>query len=79
MRYRIKGDRNGKGVVEVWANGQKIVKVTGKIGNDDVAGSTQYFKFGHYRNIDKKYKYSNIYFDSVKRSVVERQGRLTTS
>lgn len=67
MRYRVKGDRSGNGVVEVWANGQYIVRVTGKIGNDDVEGRTLYFKIGHYRDIDKKFKYSIIYFDRFKR------------
>ena len=67
MRYRVKGDRNGNGVIEVWANGKHIVRVTGKIGSDDPDGPTQYFKIGHYRDVDTKFKGSKLYFDDFKR------------
>jgi len=69
MRYRIRGDRDGKGLIEVWANGKFIVKVTGKIGNDVFGGDSQYFKIGHYRDIDSEFDGSIIYFDRFKRSM----------
>jgi len=47
MVYRVRGDLNGKGIVEVWANGQFIVRATGSIGH--VEGDQQYFKYGIYR------------------------------
>ena len=43
-------DATAKGLVEVWASGVFTVRATGSIGHDDVAGPTQYFKFGIYRN-----------------------------
>ena len=67
MRYRVKGDRNGNGIIEVWADGRHIVRVTGKIGNDNFGGPTQYFKVGHYRNTDSAFKWSKLYFDRFKR------------
>lgn len=67
MRYRVKGDRSGNGVIEVWANGQHVVQVTGKIGSDQPCGPTQYFKIGHYRDVDTKFKESKLYFDNFKR------------
>jgi hypothetical protein len=68
MRYRVRGDRNGNGLIEVWANQRFIVRVTGKIGNDIFSGPTQYFKIGHYRDVDGDYKESTIYFDRFRRS-----------
>lgn len=69
MRYRIRGDRKGNGLIEVWANNVKITRVTGKIGNDKFDGPTQYFKIGHYRDVDTTFKKSTLYFDKFKRSL----------
>ena len=49
MSYRVRGGRNGKGLVEIWANGRFIARVTGSIGYDYASGPQQYFKFGIYR------------------------------
>lgn len=50
MRYRIRGGRNGTGLVKIYANGRFIARVTGSIGYDEAVGPNQYFKFGIYRN-----------------------------
>ncbi len=68
MRYRIKGGRDGNGIIEVWANGEHITRVTGKIGNDVFEGPGQYFKIGHYRDVDNEFDHSVLYFDRFKRS-----------
>ncbi|HEX2556033.1 MAG TPA: heparin lyase I family protein [Microvirga sp.] len=50
MRYRIKATAADDGLLEVWADGQPIVKVTGRFGYAaDRDGADQYFKFGPYR------------------------------
>ncbi|MTI17585.1 hypothetical protein E1162_10075 [Rhodobacteraceae bacterium RKSG542] len=67
MRYRIKGDRKGGALIEIWANGNFIARVTGSVGNDDFTGPTQYFKFGHYRDPDRKDLDSVVYLDRFKR------------
>ncbi len=67
MRYRVKGSREGMGVIEIWANGKFIARVTGYIGNDEFAGNTQYFKFGHYRDYDRDDLQSTVYFDRFRR------------
>ena len=67
MRYRVKGGRDGTGLIEVWANGRFIVRVQGKIGSDTFDGPTQYFKFGHYRDIEDAFGWSTAYFDRFKR------------
>ena len=73
MRYRIRGGRNGNGIIEVWANDIPIVTVTGKIGNDIFTGPTQYFKVGHYRDIDEEFEDSTLYFDRFKRGTTRNQ------
>lgn len=50
MNYRVRGGRNGTGLIEIWANGRFIARVTGSIGDEVTAGPYQYFKFGIYRN-----------------------------
>jgi hypothetical protein len=49
MLYHIKAAVDGNGLVELWADGDKIVTVTGRIGFRDAVGRKQYFKFGPYR------------------------------
>jgi hypothetical protein len=49
MVYHIKGDLNGGGFVEVYANGRFIVRATGTIGVRQSGGPSQYFRFGHNR------------------------------
>ena len=67
MRYHVKGGRDGTGLIEVWANGRFIVRVRGKIGSDAFDGPTQYFKFGHYRDIEGAFGWSTAYLDRFKR------------
>ena len=67
MRYRVKGGRDGNGLIEVWANDRFIVRVTGKIGSDVFEGPTQYFKFGHYRDVEAAFGWSTAYLDRFKR------------
>src|SRR5262249_14417421 len=50
MLYHVKPAVDGTGVIEVWANGQPIAVVSGRIGFRDTASKRQYFKFGPYRN-----------------------------
>jgi hypothetical protein len=47
MIYRVRGGLDGKGIIEVWANGQFIARATGSIGHEE--GDEDYFKFGIYR------------------------------
>ena len=52
MSYRVEASRSGKAVIEVYANGKFIVRVTGKIGYETKPGelSMTKFKIGHYRD-----------------------------
>jgi hypothetical protein len=72
MRYHIKADRKGDAVIEVWADGNHVVRVTGSIGNDKKKNKhrrlTQYFKIGHYRDVDQQFEHATIYFDCFERS-----------
>ncbi|MEN0041033.1 MAG: heparin lyase I family protein, partial [Pseudomonadota bacterium] len=70
MRYRIKGGRDGTGFLEVWANGEFIVRVEGAIGSDAFDGDTQYFKIGHYRDIESAFGWATVYVDNFKRGTV---------
>jgi hypothetical protein len=50
MRYRIKATAAGDGLLEVWADGRPVVRVTGRFGYAaDRESADQYFKFGPYR------------------------------
>jgi hypothetical protein len=51
MVYRIRGGLEGKGLIEVYANGKFIARATGTIGVSQMAGPTQYFKIGHNRHL----------------------------
>jgi hypothetical protein len=53
MVYHLKIAGDDNGLLEVWANGQPIVTVRGRIGFPGSTRKTQYFKFGPYRNQDK--------------------------
>ena len=50
LAFRIKGGLEGDGIVEVYANGQFVVRASGKIGVDAPVGSKQYLRFGHRRD-----------------------------
>jgi hypothetical protein len=52
MSYRVEAGRSGKAVIEVYANGQFIVRVTGKIGYEPNPHKPSVIKFkvGHYRD-----------------------------
>ena len=66
MVYRIRGGRDGDGLVEVWANGECVVRAEGAIGNRDFGGPNQYFKFGVYR--DKVDYLTRIRIDRFRRA-----------
>ncbi|MEM1046657.1 MAG: heparin lyase I family protein [Pseudomonadota bacterium] len=68
MTYRVRGGRDGNGLIEIWANGVFKARVTGTIGNHDSVGPTQYFKFGHYRDIHPTFGTASYYFDDFVRS-----------
>lgn len=68
MVYRVRGGRDGTGLIEIWADGVFKARVTGTIGNDDIAGPTQYFKFGHYRDIHATFGEAQFYFDDFRRA-----------
>lgn len=74
MLYRVRGGRQGQGLIEVWANGDFIARVRGSIGYDNVSGPTQYFKIGHYRDLMPAA--TTLYLDNFRRGdardVVER-------
>ena len=65
MLYRVRGGRDGRGLIEIWANGTFIARVQGSLGYDDAAGPTQYFKVGHYR--DPIAAATTLYFDDFRR------------
>ena len=69
MRYRVKGGRDGTGLVEVWANDRFVVRAEGKLGNDVFEGPTQYFKIGHYRDVEDGFDWATVYVDDFKRGV----------
>ncbi len=49
LTLRVRAGRDGKGLVQVWANGRDVVAIEGNIGHRARAGDRQYFKFGQYR------------------------------
>ena len=66
MVYRIRGGRDGNGLVEVWANGACVVRAEGAIGNRNFGGPNQYFKFGIYR--DKVAYATRVRIDNFRRA-----------
>lgn len=46
--FRVKAGRDG--IVQVWADGAPIATARGWIGHKEAGGTTQYFKFGPYRD-----------------------------
>ena len=71
MTYRVRGDRNGNGLIEIWANDRFIARVTGSIGRDEVGGPNQYFKFGIYREFTRGS--STAYFDNFARAATREK------
>ncbi|WP_172795190.1 heparin lyase I family protein [Polycladidibacter hongkongensis] len=68
MVYRIRGGTDGSGLIEIWANGVFIARVSGAIGNVAKDGVRQYFKFGHYRDFDRKDLDATLYLDRFRRT-----------
>jgi hypothetical protein len=64
MTYRVRGGLNGTGLIEIWANGRFIARVTGSIGYSGAAGEAEYFKFGIYR--DAQPGSVTVYLDNFK-------------
>ena len=63
MVYRVDAGSDGDGIVEVWANGDLIVRATGSFGYRDA--DWQFFKFGPYRDpVDYP---TAVYFDNYRR------------
>jgi hypothetical protein len=50
MIYHIRATADHNGLLEVWADGRAIVRVTGRIGYRTNGSASQYFKFGPYRD-----------------------------
>lgn len=65
MMFHIKGDLNGGGVLEVFANGRFIARATGTIGVKEFDGQSQYFRFGHNRAAMPGT--ATLYFDRFRR------------
>jgi hypothetical protein len=49
MMYHIRATADGRGLLEVWANGNPVVALRGRFGFRDGGDGAQYFKFGPYR------------------------------
>jgi len=71
MTYRLRGGCDGNGLVEIWANGQFVARVTGSIGIKKTAGPRQYFKFGIYRNFTPGT--ATAYFDNFRRTTAAQR------
>jgi Polysaccharide lyase len=52
MIYHIRAATAQNGLLEVWADGRAIVRVTGRIGYRTGESASQYFKFGPYRDYE---------------------------
>jgi len=50
LMFHISGGLGGDGIIEVFANGNLVVRATGRIGVDAPVGSKQYFRVGHRRD-----------------------------
>jgi len=68
MKYRVRAGLDGTGLVEIWANGKFIARVTGTIGYPTEPGTTQYFKFGIYRDVMEGD--GLVYLDNFKRETI---------
>ena len=66
MMYHIKGDLNGNGIFEVFANNRFIARATGTIGVKEFEGTSQYFRFGHNRAAMPGT--ATLYFDNYRRA-----------
>jgi len=62
---RVKGDLGGHGVVEIYTNGNLIVRAVGSIGVANPRGSKQYLRIGH--NRDQMPIDSTLYVDHFRR------------
>ncbi|MGL4441752.1 MAG: heparin lyase I family protein [Bosea sp. (in: a-proteobacteria)] len=79
MVYHLRIGADGNGLIEVWANGTKISRTTGRIGYRAPAGGQQYFKFGPYRDNAGYTTLTRLsrYIRSVNRSFIDPDGTLT--
>ena len=68
MKYRVRAGLDGMGLVEIWANGKFIARVTGSIGYPAEPAATQYFKFGIYRDVMEGN--GLVYLDDFKRETI---------
>lgn len=77
FHHRVLAD--GNGLVEIWANGQKISRTTGRIGfRPSTPNGKQYFKFGPYRNHAAYVTTTRLsrYLRSTSRAEVDPDGTL---
>jgi hypothetical protein len=65
MLYHIRGGLDGKGLVEIYANGKFIVRARGTIGVPGPAAMRQYLRLGH--NRAPMPGTSTIFFDRIRR------------
>jgi len=82
MVYHLKLTPDGSSLIEIWANGKRIGKTTGRIGFDkDRPHKRQYFKFGSYRDpapFSTTTRLANFH-RSGKRNEIDPSGKLTSS
>jgi len=76
MVYHMRAALDGQGLVEVYANGDLVVRANGSIGYPTRAGARQYFKIGQYRDVMPGE--AILYFDCFVRSLT-REGAFDTS
>jgi hypothetical protein len=79
MVYRLRIGPNGDGLVEIWANGAKISRTTGRIGLRSAEEGRQYFKFGPYRDQSDYATLTRLsrYRRGLSRADVDPDGMLT--
>ena len=65
MMYHVRGGFDGKGLVEIYANGKFIVRAKGTIGVPGPAAMRQYLRLGH--NRAPMPGTSTIFFDRIRR------------
>ncbi|KQV41535.1 heparin lyase I family protein [Rhizobium sp. Root1204] len=80
MVYHLKLTPNGSALIEIWADGARVGKTSGRIGfKKEGTHLRQYFKFGSYRDpapFETTTKLANFY-RGTQRSDVDPDGKLT--
>ena len=79
MVYHLRIGADGSGLVEIWANGKKISRTTGRVGfRAPPTGGKQYFKFGPYRDHASYVTMTRLshYMRSASRQEIDPDGTL---